>query len=77
MYIIVIGWLYVVIMIAIVSDSWLKGIVRLLFLGVLPVAILLLFSARRRRPSAVKEPKAASNNQPNANNSSATESSTD
>ncbi len=49
MYIVAIGWLYVVVMIAVVSDSLLKAVVRLLLLGVLPVAIL-LWTRRLRRP---------------------------
>jgi len=48
MYIVAIGWLYVVVMIAVVSDSLLKAAVRLLVLGVLPVAILLWTRGLRR-----------------------------
>jgi hypothetical protein len=59
MVIIAIGWLYVVIMIAAVSDTLLKAIVRLLFLGVLPVGLLLwiklrAFRARAAATDAVK-----------------------
>lgn len=49
MYIIAIAWLYVVVMIAVVSDSILKGVIRLLFLGVLPVGLWLWMSVRRHR----------------------------
>ena len=49
MIIILIGWLYVVMMIAAVSDTLLKGIVRLLFLGVFPVGLLLWIKLRRHR----------------------------
>ena len=41
MIIVAIGWLYVVMMIAAVSDTLLTGVLRLLFLGVLPVGLLL------------------------------------
>lgn len=49
MYIIAIAWLYVVVMIAVVSDSILKAVIRLLFLGVLPVGLWLWMSVRRHR----------------------------
>jgi type VI protein secretion system component VasK len=48
-YIIVIAWLYVIIMIAVVSDSVLKGVVRFLFLGALPVGLWFWMTMRRRR----------------------------
>jgi hypothetical protein len=48
-YIIVIAWLYFVIMIAVVSDSILKGVVRFLFLGVLPVGLWFWMTMRRRQ----------------------------
>jgi type VI protein secretion system component VasK len=62
MIIVAIGWLYVVIMIAAVSDTLLKGVVRLLFLGVLPVGLLLWIKLRgyRARTEAAKEEKAES-----------------
>ena len=49
MYVIAIGWLYVVMMIAAVSDSLLKGILRFVFLGALPVGLLLWFKLLRYR----------------------------
>ena len=49
MVIIAIGWLYVVMMIAAVSDSLLKGVIRMLFLGVLPVGLLLWIKLRQHR----------------------------
>lgn len=49
MIIVAIGWLYVVLMMAAVSDSLLKGIVRLLFLGVLPVGLLLWIKLRQHK----------------------------
>ena len=48
-YVIAIGWLYVVIMIAAVSDSLLKGILRFVFLGALPVGLLLWVKLMRFR----------------------------
>jgi hypothetical protein len=52
MIIVAIGWLYVVMMIAAVSDSLLKGVIRLLFLGVLPVALLLWIKLKGYRARA-------------------------
>ena len=59
MIIVAIGWLYVVMMMAAVSDSLLKGIIRLLFLGVLPVGLLLWIKLRgyRARAAAAEEAK--------------------
>ena len=59
MIIVAIGWLYVVMMMAAVSDSLLKGIIRLLFLGVLPVGLLLWIKLRgyRSRATAAEEEK--------------------
>lgn len=57
MVIVLIGWLYVVVLIAAVSDSLLKAVIRLLFLGVLPVALLLWIKLRayRARAEAAQE----------------------
>ena len=62
MIIVAIGWLYVVMMMAAVSDSLLKGIIRLLFLGVLPVGLLLWIKLRsyRARVAATEEEKSES-----------------
>ncbi len=49
MHVLVIGWLYVVIMISIVSESVLKGVVRFLFLGVIPVGLWMWFTLQKRR----------------------------
>ncbi len=59
-YLVVIGWLYVVVMMAAVSDSILTALARLLFLGILPVVVLLWMGGlRRRRPRpAAEEPGA-------------------
>jgi type VI protein secretion system component VasK len=59
MYVIAIGWLYVVVMIAAVSDTLLKGIIRLLFLGVLPVGLLLWIKLARYRAREVERAEAA------------------
>ncbi len=48
MHIFIIGWLYVVIMIAIVSDSIIKGVLRFLLLGALPCGLYFWFMLRRR-----------------------------
>ncbi len=47
-HIFIIGWLYVVIMIAIVSDSIIKGMLRFLLLGALPCGLYFWFMLRRR-----------------------------
>ncbi|MBC7708890.1 MAG: hypothetical protein H7203_02435 [Rhizobacter sp.] len=59
MIIVAIGWLYVVMMMAAVSDSLLKGIIRLIFLGILPVGLLLWIKLRgyRARAAAAEEEK--------------------
>jgi hypothetical protein len=49
MHVVVIGWLYVVVMISVVSDSVLKGIVRFLFLGAIPVGLWMWFTIQKRR----------------------------
>jgi hypothetical protein len=49
MHVVVIGWLYVVVMISVVSDSVLKGVVRFLFLGAIPVGLWMWFSIQKRR----------------------------
>ena len=48
-YVIAIGWLYVVMMMAAVSDSLLKGVIRFVFLGALPVGLLLWVKLMRYR----------------------------
>jgi hypothetical protein len=61
MIIVLIGWLYVVMMMAAVSDTLLKGVIRMLFLGVLPVALLLWIKLRgfRARAAAAADATAA------------------
>ncbi len=60
MYIVAIAWVYLVVMIAVVSDSWLKGIVRLVFLGVIPISLLIWLSVKKRRRRLANEAQAAS-----------------
>ena len=62
MIIVAIGWLYVVMMIAAVSDTLLKGTIRVLFLGVLPVGLLLWMKLKgyRTRSQAADEEKSES-----------------
>jgi type VI protein secretion system component VasK len=74
MIIVAIAWLYVVVMIAAVSDSLLIAIVRLLFLGVLPVGLLLWIKLRQHRariaadathePVSVEQASSATDGQP-------------
>lgn len=57
MYIIAIGWLYVVMMMAITETSFIAGLMTFLFYGLVPLAIFLwLFGTpQRRRSMAAKE----------------------
>ena len=59
MYVIAIGWLYVVVMIAAVSDSLLKGVIRFIFLGALPVGLLLWVKLMRYRSRQAERAEAA------------------
>jgi len=70
MHIIAIAWLYVVVMIAAVSDSILKGVVRLLFLGVLPVGLMMWMSMRRRRNQMEREAEDSAPTRPQSSDSS-------
>jgi hypothetical protein len=58
-YVIAIGWLYVVVMIAAVSDSLLKGVIRFVFLGALPVGLLLWVKLMRYRAREAERVQAA------------------
>jgi len=58
-YVIAIGWLYVVVMIAAVSDSLLKGVIRFVFLGALPVGLLLWVKLMRYRTRQAERAQAA------------------
>ncbi|MBZ0104171.1 MAG: hypothetical protein K8H84_00940 [Sulfuricella denitrificans] len=57
MYIIAIGWLYVVLMMSITETSMIAGVMTFLFYGLVPLAIFLwLFGTpQRRRSMAAKE----------------------
>ena len=52
MYIIAIGWLYVVLMMALTENSLVAGIATLFFFGLLPVAILLWLGGTHGRRKA-------------------------
>jgi hypothetical protein len=66
-HIFIVGWLYVVIMISIVSDSILKGVVRFLFLGALPCGLYFWFAMRRH--AAMREIKQDDPNEVSENTS--------
>ncbi|MDP2961687.1 MAG: hypothetical protein Q8N54_02940 [Sulfurimicrobium sp.] len=57
MYIIAIGWLYVVVMMSITETSFIAGLMTFLFYGLVPLAVFLwLFGTpQRRRLMAAKE----------------------
>ncbi|MDO9189978.1 MAG: hypothetical protein Q8K43_02990 [Sulfurimicrobium sp.] len=57
MYIIAIGWLYVVVMMSITETSFIAGLMTFLFYGMVPLAVFLwLFGTpQRRRSMAAKE----------------------
>lgn len=57
MYIIAIGWLYVVVMMSITETSFIAGLMTFLFYGLVPLAIFLwLFGTpQRRRSMAAKQ----------------------
>ncbi len=56
MYIIAIGWAYVILMVAATSSSLLKGLAILLFLGVAPLILFIYIAdAPRRRLRRARE----------------------
>jgi hypothetical protein len=57
MYIVAIGWAYVILMMAITSSSIGKALAILIFLGVLPIALFVYVAdgPRRRRSMAVAD----------------------
>lgn len=60
MYIIAIGWLYVVLMMAITETSIMAGLLTFLFYGLIPLAIFLwLFGTPQRRRSMAAKQKAS------------------
>lgn len=61
MFIVVTGWLYVVLMMSITEDSVIAGIMTFLLYGVLPLSIILYLTGgqRRRRNRALNKKQAA------------------
>ncbi|MBU0593422.1 MAG: hypothetical protein KKH74_06755 [Gammaproteobacteria bacterium] len=57
MYIVAIGWLYVVVMMSVTETSFIAGLMTFLFYGLVPLAIFLwLFGTpQRRRSMAAKQ----------------------
>jgi hypothetical protein len=56
MYIVAIGWAYVILMMAITTSSIGKGLAILIFLGVIPLALFVfVFGKPRRRSVAVPD----------------------
>lgn len=49
MYLVAIGWIYVVFMMAITESSVVAGVATFVFYGLLPVAIILYLGGSRRR----------------------------
>ncbi len=65
MYIVAIGWAYVILMMAIASSSIGKGLAVLFFLGVLPLALFIYVAdgpRRRRRSLALTDEVARQGN---------------
>ena len=62
MFIVAIGWIYVVLMMSITETSAIAGVMTFLFYGLLPVALLLYISGggkRKRRRIAEEQRQAA------------------
>ena len=60
MYIVAIGWLYVVVLMALAEKTFTSGIVTLLLFGVLPIGMLLIVRngskrSRRLRREAIRQ----------------------
>lgn len=53
MYIVAIGWAYVILMVAITANSMGKALAILFFLGVLPLALFVYVFGKPRRRSSV------------------------
>jgi hypothetical protein len=56
MYIVAIGWAYVILMMAITASSIGKGLAIFVFLGVLPLALFVYAADRPRRRRSVPDP---------------------
>ena len=57
MYIVAIGWLFVIIMMSITATSFLSGLVQLLCFGILPLVLFLWIvgTPERRRRAALRD----------------------
>ncbi len=70
MHIAAVGWIYVVLMMAITEDSVVAGIMTFLFYGVLPVALIMYVTGsgnrRRRRAQKQAEQQAQKDNSDNS-----------
>jgi hypothetical protein len=53
MYIVAIGWAYVILMMAVTASSVGKALAILIFLGALPLALLVYVAGGRKRPRSV------------------------
>ncbi len=51
MYIVAIGWAYVILMMAVTSNSLIKGLMVVFFLGVLPIGLFIYVADASRRRS--------------------------
>lgn len=73
MHIAAIGWIYVVLMMAITEDSVVAGIMTFLFYGVLPVALIMYVTGsgnrRRRRAQEQAEQQAKKDHSDNSQTS--------
>ena len=67
MYIVVIGWLYVVLLMALTAKSFSQGLILFLAWGVLPVACLLWLMGRRLRKVARQSLHAQDGGHPEGN----------
>jgi len=50
MYIVAIGWIYVILMMAVTEKNFISGVLTFVFYGVLPLAVMALAFGRRRAP---------------------------
>jgi hypothetical protein len=56
MYIVAIGWAYVILMMAVTAGSIGKALAILVFLGVLPLALFVYAAGGRKRPRSMAVP---------------------
>jgi hypothetical protein len=71
MHIAAVGWIYVVLMMAITEDSVVAGIMTFLFYGVLPVAIIMYLAGTGNRKRRLAQEQAASHERNHAQKVSA------